>query len=72
MATRYNGLLDSERLAVVALRTRMELLALREADVTKVPTPEYVLGEIITEAKLSNKDHNQPMGRPTRRTRGTG
>ena len=49
MALKYNGLPNTERMAVIALVARMALEAQKETPAA----PESVLREIVSEAKLS-------------------
>jgi len=51
---RYNGLPDTERMALLALRLKLEVLALTKP--TEVHTPESVLREVTNAAELSRKD----------------
>lgn len=51
MASRYNGLPNTERMALVALKLRLELESLKNPD--KIHTPEAMLREITQQAGLS-------------------
>ena len=52
MATRYNSLANTDRMALVALRARMELETTKHPD--KIPSPESVLREVVNDAHLSH------------------
>lgn len=53
MAFRYNGMCNTERMALTALDYRVQLEQLKLAEGAMAPSPESLLNEIVKEAKLS-------------------
>jgi len=54
MPSRYNGLLDQERIAVAALDVMVR--AQSDKPITEQHSPEVLLGQLISDADLSHKD----------------
>lgn len=56
MALRYNGLDNTDRAILVALRYRVQLEAAKVPEGGFPPSPESLLDDVINESRLSMKD----------------